>query len=61
MNSKDFCNWLSGYLEVANPAHIGAKEIAMIREHLELARKTDFQKTQAANYVYEGKSVNLFC
>ena len=41
MNSKDFCNWLSGYLEVANPAYIGAKEIAMIREHLDLARKTD--------------------
>ena len=43
MDSKDFCNWLSGYLEVANPCIIGVREIAMIREHLELARENDLQ------------------
>lgn len=36
MNHEDFCNWLKGYLELANPAEIRAREIEVIREHLKL-------------------------
>lgn len=39
MTSEDFCNWLKGYLELANPSEILAREIEVIREHLELAQK----------------------
>ncbi len=39
MTSEDFCNWLKGYLELANPAEIRAREIEVIREHLELTKR----------------------
>ncbi len=39
MSANDFCNWLQGYFELANPMSIGVSETAMIREHLELAGK----------------------
>lgn len=36
MTSQDFCYWLQGYLEVSNPALIKEKELAIIKEHLNL-------------------------
>ena len=41
MSAEDFCNWLKGYLELANPVEIRAREIWVIREHLELAMGKD--------------------
>ena len=40
MNSEDFCNWLKGYLELANPKEIREREIGVILEHLNLVKKT---------------------
>ncbi len=42
MTSEDFCNWLKGYLELTNPAEIRAREIEVIREHLELTKQNRF-------------------
>jgi len=42
MNHEDFCNWLKGYLELANPAEIREREIGIILEHLELTKKDRF-------------------
>lgn len=43
MSANDFCNWLQGYFELANPMSIGVSETAMIREHLELANKKELK------------------
>lgn len=52
MKSEDFCNWLKGYLELANPAEIRAREIEVIREHLELVAK---KKQISKNFIEEGE------
>ena len=54
MNSKDFCIWLSGYFEVQDPKSIDLNQINIIREHLELALKSNVEfrldnKVRAAN------------
>ena len=36
MEPRDFCYWLQGYMEVRNPQVIDAKEVAIIKEHLDL-------------------------
>lgn len=36
MNSVDFCFWLQGYFEVANPQEINTKELDIIKNHLNL-------------------------
>lgn len=36
MTSRDFCYWLQGYFEVANPDVIHMDKIEMIKKHLNL-------------------------
>lgn len=36
MNERDFCYWLQGFLEVANPSSISPSELTEIRNHLDL-------------------------
>lgn len=39
MTSRDFCYWLNGYFEVADPKEIDAKQTDMIKRHLALVFK----------------------
>lgn len=39
MTSRDFCYWLQGYLEVAQPDEINDKELDQIKKHLNLVFK----------------------
>ncbi len=39
MNSIDFCYWLQGYFEVANPSAIPAEQTELIKNHLNLVFK----------------------
>lgn len=40
MTSRDFCFWLQGFFEIAGPqAEIGAHEVTLIRNHLNLVFK----------------------
>ena len=39
MTSRDFCYWLQGYFEVANPEQMSQKELEMVKKHLNLVFK----------------------
>lgn len=39
MTSRDFCYWLQGYFEVSGITHVGEKEIAIIKNHLNMVFK----------------------
>lgn len=45
MSPQDFCYWLQGFFEVAEPRTLSAKQTAMIREHLALV----FENVTAEN------------
>ena len=36
MKSRDFCYWLQGYFELANPTHIDGATLMAIRNHLNM-------------------------
>lgn len=36
MTSRDFCYWLQGVLEVANPQELNAQQLAIVKAHLAL-------------------------
>ena len=36
MNSVDFCFWLQGYIEIAEPRGISEKQFEVIKKHLNL-------------------------
>ena len=36
MTSRDFCYWLQGFLEVANPSELNATQTEAIKRHLSL-------------------------
>jgi hypothetical protein len=38
MTAEQFCNWLSGYLDIAAPREIREREILVIKDHLEEVR-----------------------
>jgi hypothetical protein len=39
MTSRDFCYWLQGHFELANPQELSARETALIKQHLALVFK----------------------
>lgn len=39
MTSRDFCYWLQGHFEIAEPKTLGEKETLMIKKHLALVFK----------------------
>lgn len=41
MTPNDFCYWLQGYLEIAEPKVIDEKDIQKIRDHLALVFKKE--------------------
>ena len=41
MNRVNFCYWLQGYFEIANPKGISKEELKMIKSHLQLTFKND--------------------
>lgn len=61
MNERDFCYWLRGFLEVANPGAMTAGQIAMVKEHLDLVfshvtgKVTDANKKASRNEELEKK------
>lgn len=36
MNAQDFCYWLQGFFEVANPQDMTAEQTQMVKDHLAL-------------------------
>lgn len=36
MNSNEFCRWLQGFFEMADPKTLNEKQLQVIREHLQL-------------------------
>lgn len=39
MQSRDFCYWLQGFFEVANPRELSEKQADQIKKHLALVFK----------------------
>tara|TARA_R110002074_G_scaffold402324_1_gene607096 strand:- start:159779 stop:159997 length:219 start_codon:yes stop_codon:yes gene_type:complete len=39
MTSRDFCFWLQGYLEIADPVEINKEDVEKIKNHLNLVFK----------------------
>lgn len=39
MTSRDFCFWLQGYLEIAQPTSLEKSEVEMVQKHLNLVFK----------------------
>lgn len=37
MTKENFCYWLQGYFEIHNPSTISARDLKIIKEHLNLA------------------------
>ena len=36
MNERDFCYWLQGYFELNGAEELSAKQVEIVREHLQL-------------------------
>jgi hypothetical protein len=36
MTSRDFCYWLQGHLEIADPKTLDEKQLLMVKKHLSL-------------------------
>lgn len=36
MTERDFCYWLQGYFEIAEPVTLTSQQVAVIKEHLQL-------------------------
>lgn len=45
MTSRDFCYWLQGYFEVANPKEISTDQLEMIKRHLNLVFKHEIDSS----------------
>lgn len=41
MNSRDFCFWLQGLLEVGEPKELSERQVEIIKQHLALVFKHD--------------------
>lgn len=41
MHSRDFCFWLQGLLEVAEPTSLNERQVAIIKQHLGLVFQHD--------------------
>lgn len=39
MSSRDFCYWLQGFFEVADPEHLTHSQLKMVKKHLSLVFK----------------------
>ena len=39
MTPNDFCYWLQGFLEVANPENMNEEQLKIVKQHLELVFK----------------------
>ncbi len=48
MTDRDFCFWLQGFFEVANPKEMCEDQIKMVREHLNLVFEHAFAPKPAA-------------
>lgn len=36
MQARDFCYWLQGYFEIANPQSLSAEQLAVVQRHLKM-------------------------
>lgn len=64
MRSRDFCYWLQGFFEVANPREITAEQTEMIKRHLSLVFVHEIDPSmggedhqQVLNKVHSGKVI----
>lgn len=62
MTSQNFIYWLQGYLEIADPKTITAKELKMIKAHLQLVFRDEIDPSmgdashqEALSGLHEGK------
>lgn len=68
MTSRDFCYWLQGYFEVAEPKEIKENELQMIKNHLNMVFKHEIDPSmgdekhqQDLDYIHNGGSGKLRC
>lgn len=67
MKSRDFCYWLQGYFEVADPGAIRTEELLTIKNHLALVFKHDIDpgnesdpvKREELQRVHDGRGVTF--
>lgn len=67
MTSRDFCYWLQGYFEVAQPEEISDKELDQIKKHLNLVFKHEIdpsmgnaQHQNELNQIHNQSTVDEF-
>lgn len=48
MTSRDFCYWLQGYFEIAQPTSLTSDQLEMIKNHLKMVFAYDLDKTVPA-------------
>jgi hypothetical protein len=41
MNSQEFCYWVQGLFELSDPQELNEKQVAVIKEHLDLVLNED--------------------
>jgi len=58
MNSIDFCYWLQGYFEVANPSAIPAEQTELIKNHLNLVFKHEIDPLRESETVATKEELN---
>lgn len=47
MQTRDFCYWLQGFFEISESTSLTAKEVLIIKNHLNLVFKHDIDKQYA--------------
>lgn len=47
MTSRDFCYWLQGHFEIANPASLSESQTEMVKRHLALVFKHEIDPSTA--------------
>lgn len=62
MTSRDFCYWLQGYFEVANPQQLSVAEVNQVKKHLALVFKHEidpsYPNQEALNEIHNSGSSN---
>lgn len=50
MNPQNFCFWLQGFMEIANPKELTSEQVQMIKNHLNLVKAPPSPYSDALNY-----------
>lgn len=53
MKSRDFCYWIQGFFEMSESQHLTAKQVEMIKRHLQLVFKYEIDPSMGNDKIQD--------